>query len=100
MLKSKCSETPLRALIVFSNVCRRSHKSVLLWRDNDTCTWASNVTVVSGSPQIVELAAVVHAFQKWPIPFNLITDSAYVADILERAEAAVLREVSNAHLFQ
>lgn len=48
----------------------------------------------------MELAAVVHAFQKWPIPFNLITDSAYVADILERAEAAVLREVSNAHLFQ
>ncbi|KFO62529.1 hypothetical protein N302_07226, partial [Corvus brachyrhynchos] len=53
-----------------------------------------------GSPQTVELAAVVRAFQRWPIPFNLITDSAYVAGIVERAEAAVLKEVSNAELFQ
>ncbi|KFO55721.1 hypothetical protein N302_16334, partial [Corvus brachyrhynchos] len=53
-----------------------------------------------GSPQIVKLAAVVCAFQKWPMPLNLITDSAYVAGIVEGAEAAVLREVSNVDLFQ
>ncbi|KFO54207.1 hypothetical protein N302_00828, partial [Corvus brachyrhynchos] len=53
-----------------------------------------------GSPQIVELAAVVRAFQKWHTPLNLVTDSAYVAGIGERAEAAVLREVSNVDLFQ
>lgn len=38
---------------------------------------------------MVELAAVVRAIQKWPMPFNLITDSAYVSGIVERAEAAV-----------
>ncbi|NXY11266.1 POK6 protein, partial [Pteruthius melanotis] len=54
----------------------------------------------SGFPQTVELAAVVHAFQKWATPFNLITDSAYVTGIIERAEAAILREVSNVDLFQ
>lgn len=100
VLKPNLSKTPLQALTAFTDGSRRFHKSVLLWRDNDTGTWASDVTVVYGCPQIVELAAVVCAFQKWPTPFNLITDSAYVAGIVERAEAAVLREVSNDNLFQ
>ncbi|KGL95120.1 hypothetical protein N301_02009, partial [Charadrius vociferus] len=52
-----------------------------------------------GSPQIVELTAVVRVFRKWSIPLNIITDSAYVAGIVERAEASVLREVSHSGLF-
>lgn len=48
----------------------------------------------------MELAAVVRAFQRCSTPFNLITDSAYVAGIVERAEASVLKETSNAELFQ
>ncbi|NXY26864.1 POK18 protein, partial [Atrichornis clamosus] len=46
-----------------------------------------------------ELAAVVRAFKKFPKPFNLITDSAYVAGITVRAEHALLKEVSNPKLF-
>ncbi|NXX09246.1 POK18 protein, partial [Larus smithsonianus] len=46
-----------------------------------------------------ELAAVVRAFEKFPEPFNLVTDSAYVAGVVSRAEQAVLSEVSNSALF-
>ncbi|NXN14057.1 POK18 protein, partial [Indicator maculatus] len=47
----------------------------------------------------VELNAVVRVCQKWSEPLNLITDSAYVAGIVQRAEAAVLKEISNSQLF-
>ncbi|NXL73056.1 POK6 protein, partial [Leptocoma aspasia] len=53
-----------------------------------------------GSPQIVELAAVVQAFQLFPQPFNLITDSAYVANVVKRLEGSVLKDVSNPAIFR
>ena len=53
------------------------------------------------SPQIAELAAVVRAFEKFkdePFePFNLVTDSAYVAGMATRAEHAFIKEVSNSN---
>ncbi|KFO52435.1 hypothetical protein N302_07235, partial [Corvus brachyrhynchos] len=52
-----------------------------------------------GSPQIAELVAVVRAFESFPEPFNLVTDSAYVAGVVVKAENAILKEVSNEHLF-
>ncbi|NWY94559.1 POK19 protein, partial [Loxia curvirostra] len=52
-----------------------------------------------GSPQIAELAAIVRAFQKFQQPLNLVTDSAYVAGIAERAEHALLKRVQNNKLF-
>ncbi|NWQ97135.1 POK8 protein, partial [Burhinus bistriatus] len=47
----------------------------------------------------VELTAVVRVFRRWSVPLNLITDSAYVAGIVELAEASVLRDVSHFELF-
>lgn len=76
-----------------------SHKSVMLWWNLNLNRCDSDVTTVSGSPQIAELAAVVRAFERWSIPFNLITDSAYVAGLVERTEVAVLKDVPNADLF-
>ncbi|NWZ02706.1 POK6 protein, partial [Loxia curvirostra] len=52
-----------------------------------------------GSPQIAELAAVVRAFRKFQQPINLVTDSAYVTEIAERAEHALLQHVKNKKLF-
>lgn len=39
---------------------------------------------MEGSPQIVELAAVVRAFQLFQEPLKLITDQAYVANVVKR----------------
>ncbi|RMB92489.1 hypothetical protein DUI87_31132 [Hirundo rustica rustica] len=76
-----------------------SHKSVITWKDPQTQQWEKDIVEVEGSPQVAELAAVVRAFEKLPEPFNLVTDSAYVAGVVSGAEQAVLSEVSNSALF-
>ncbi|RMC19942.1 hypothetical protein DUI87_03509 [Hirundo rustica rustica] len=57
-----------------------SHKSVITWKDPQTQQWEKVIVEVEGSPQVAELAAVVRAFEKFPEPFNLVTDSAYAAE--------------------
>ncbi|NXH15010.1 PO113 protein, partial [Bucco capensis] len=52
-----------------------------------------------GSPQIIELFAVVLVFKRWSAPINIITDSAYVAGLVLRLEHSFLKEVSNETLF-
>ncbi|NXQ66586.1 POK8 protein, partial [Quiscalus mexicanus] len=97
--KSIQSRAPLKAMTIFTDASGRSHKSVMTWRDPQTREWESDVTEVEGSPQIAELDAVVRAFERFPGPFNLVTDSAYVAGVVSRAENAVLQEVSNPTLY-
>ncbi|NWZ33235.1 POK19 protein, partial [Brachypodius atriceps] len=47
-----------------------------------------------------ELAAIVRAFETFKDqPFNLVTDSAYVAGVAMRAEHAFLKEESNRNLY-
>ncbi|RMB95073.1 hypothetical protein DUI87_28444 [Hirundo rustica rustica] len=99
-LKDVRSRKPLEALTVFTDTSRRSHKSVMTWKDPQTQQWEADVAEVEGSPQVAELAAVVRAFERFPKPFNLVTDSAYVAGVVSRADQAILQEVSNTALFE
>lgn len=40
------------------------------------------------------------AFQRFPpAPLNIVTDSAYVADVTQRSDQALLEEVDNVQLF-
>ncbi|RMC19534.1 hypothetical protein DUI87_03091 [Hirundo rustica rustica] len=98
-LKSVQSRRPLKALTVFTDASGTSHKSVITWKNPQTQQWEKDIVKVEGSPQVAELAAVVRALEKFPEPFSLVTDSAYVAGVVSRAEQAVLSEVSNAALF-
>ncbi|RMC20237.1 hypothetical protein DUI87_01083 [Hirundo rustica rustica] len=98
-LKSVHSRKPLKALTVFTDASRASHKSVITWKDPQTQQWEKDIVEVEGSPQVAELAVVVRAFERFPEPLNLVTDSAYVAGVVSRAEQAVLNEVSNTALF-
>ncbi|RMC12128.1 hypothetical protein DUI87_11263 [Hirundo rustica rustica] len=99
-LKSVWSKTPLEALTVFTDASRRSHKSVLTWRDPQTQQWEADIAEVAGSPQVAELAAVIRAFERFSAPFSLVTDSMYVVGVLSRAEKTILQEVSNSALIQ
>ncbi|NWZ17034.1 POK18 protein, partial [Agelaius phoeniceus] len=102
-LTSIQSRTPLKALTVFTDASGASHKSVVTWKDPQTQQWEADIAKVEGSPQIAELAAVVRAFEKFPEPLNplnVVTDSAYVAGVVSRAENAVLQEVSNIPLYE
>ncbi|RMC06983.1 hypothetical protein DUI87_16436 [Hirundo rustica rustica] len=98
-LKDVRSRRPLKALTVFTDASGRSHKSVLTWKDPETQQWEADIAEVEGSPQVAELAAVVRAFERFPEPFNLVTDSAYVAGVVSRADQAILQEVSNIALY-
>ncbi|KAF4795800.1 endogenous retrovirus group K member 11 Pol protein-like protein [Turdus rufiventris] len=82
---------PLKALTLFMDESGASHKSVMTWRNPKTQHWEADVEFVEGSPQVAELAAVVRAFEKFSEPINLVTDSAYVAGVVPRAEQAVLK---------
>ncbi|RMC19870.1 hypothetical protein DUI87_03436 [Hirundo rustica rustica] len=99
-LKEVRSRRPLKALTVFTDASGRSHKSVLTWKDPQTQQWEADVAEVEGSPQVAELAAVVRAFEQFPEPFSLVTDSAYVAGVVSRADQAILQEVSNIALYE
>ncbi|NWR25763.1 PO113 protein, partial [Emberiza fucata] len=93
------SRTPLDALTVFIDAPGASHKSVMTWKDPQTQRWETDIATMEGSPQVAELDTVVQAFERFPGPFNLVTDSAYVAGVVSRAESAILQEVSNQNLF-
>ncbi|RMB93669.1 hypothetical protein DUI87_29899 [Hirundo rustica rustica] len=90
---------PLKALAIFTDASGASHKSLITWKDPQTQQWEEDIVEVEGLPQVPELATVVRVFGKFPEPFNLVTDSAYVAGVVSRAEQAVLSEVSNSSLF-
>lgn len=94
----KRSRRPLKALTVYTDASGASHKSVMTWRNPQTQHWEADVEFVAGSPQIAELAAVVRAFEKFSEPINLVTDSAYVAGVVSRAEQAVLKEIGDGQL--
>lgn len=98
--KSFLSKNPIKnALTIFTDGSGASHKSVLTWRNPQTRQWEADVEVIQGSPQVAELAAVVRAFEKFPKPFNLITDSTYVAGVTLWAENSALKETSNLTVF-
>ncbi|NWS48812.1 POK11 protein, partial [Probosciger aterrimus] len=84
--RPKRSDQPLQALAVFTDGSGKSHKSVILWWDDQNERWDSDIETVP-------------VFRRWSTPLNLITDSAYVAGIVERAEASVLCNVSHLKLF-
>ncbi|RMC20373.1 hypothetical protein DUI87_01222 [Hirundo rustica rustica] len=87
------------ALDSYTDASRASHKAVITWKDPQTQQWEKDIAEVKESPQVAELAAVVRAFEKFPESFSLVTDSAYVAGVVSKAEQAVLSEVSNTALF-
>lgn len=71
---------------------------MVVWR-HPSSAWKADVSTDKGSPQIVELTAVVTASQIFSVLLNLVTDSAYAARIMMRAEASILKEVENSQLY-
>lgn len=68
----------------------------MTWKDDHR--WQILEDCNSISPKLVELCAVAMAFQHIPhVPLNIVTDSAYVADIT-RLDQALLKETNNTAL--
>lgn len=81
---------PLEAVTVLTDGSGKTRKSVVMWQNQTTKEWESDIqAAVEGSHQIMELATLVRAFQLFSEPFNLVTDSAYVANIDKRVEGSI-----------
>ncbi|NXB02342.1 POK19 protein, partial [Cnemophilus loriae] len=97
-LQPKNSCVPLQGLAVFTDGSGRMGKAIVTWRNESG--WQTLKGHESGSAQLVELRAVAMAFQHFShVPLNLVTDSAYVADITQCLDCSLLKEVNNAALF-
>lgn len=69
------------ARTIFTDGSGKSGKSVLVWKVGTT--WCSDVSHMQVSTQVVEPAAVVRAFSRWPDePLNIVSDSQYVVGIV------------------
>ncbi|RMC18078.1 hypothetical protein DUI87_04957 [Hirundo rustica rustica] len=92
------NQEPVQGPTVFTDGSGKTGKAIVTWQDGSE--WQVLEGHEDGSAQLVELKAAVMAFEKFSQePFNLITDSAYVADIAQRLSCSVLKEVSNPALF-
>ncbi|RMC22364.1 hypothetical protein DUI87_00676 [Hirundo rustica rustica] len=97
-LRPKNNQEPVQGPTVFTDGSGKTGKAIVTWQDGSE--WQVLEGHEDGSAQLVELKAAVMAFEKFSQePFNLITDSAYVADIAQRLSCSVLKEVSNPALF-
>ncbi|RMC03244.1 hypothetical protein DUI87_20438 [Hirundo rustica rustica] len=97
-LQPKISQEPVQGPTIFTDGSGRTGKAIVTWRDGSE--WQVLEGHDDGSAQLVELRAAVMAFQRFSQqPFNLVTDSAYVADIAQRLGHSVLKDDSNAALF-
>lgn len=64
----------------------------MTWKDDDG--WHTLEGHNNGSSQLLELPAVTMALQHFSHdPLSIVTDSAYVADITQRLDQALLMEV-------
>ncbi|NWV31474.1 POK19 protein, partial [Grantiella picta] len=98
MLRSKNSQVPVHELTVFTDGSGKTGKAIVTWKEGSE--WQVLRSHETGSAQLVELKTVAMAFQWFSqVPLNLVTDSAYVADITKCLDCSLLKEVSNAALF-
>ncbi|KAJ7428143.1 endogenous retrovirus group K member 18 Pol protein-like protein [Pitangus sulphuratus] len=98
-LKIMHSHIPIRdAKTVFTDGSGRTGNAVVVWQDHNN--WKQDIHKAQGSPQLVELSAVVRAFFLFRSEsLNIISDSSYVVGIIARIENSYLKHVANKSLF-
>ncbi|NWT04779.1 PO113 protein, partial [Mionectes macconnelli] len=98
-LKVLQSLTPIKnATTVFTDGSGKTGNAVVVWRNNNI--WQQDIHKVQGSSQLVELSAVVRAFQLFHLqPLNIVSDSSYVVGIVQRIENSYLKHVTKPLLF-
>ncbi|NXR98066.1 POK19 protein, partial [Oxylabes madagascariensis] len=97
-LKPLNSRTPLKGVTVFTDRSGKTGKAIVTWKEENE--WQKLEGFENGSPQVVELHAVAMAFQCFSdTSLNTVTNFAYVVDITQRLDRALLKEIDNAQLF-
>ena len=93
------SRQPLQALTVFTDASSKTKMAGFVWKENGI--WQSERFVCDTSVQILELKAVIAVLNRWNIQdLNIVTDSLYVAGVVQRIERALLGHVNNPPFFR
>ncbi|NWV34423.1 PO113 protein, partial [Grantiella picta] len=96
--RPKNSQVLVHRPTVFTDGSGKTGKAIVTWKERSE--WQVLKGHESGSAQLVELKAAAMAFQQFSqVPLNLVTDSAYAADITKHLDCTLLREVNNVALF-
>lgn len=93
-------ETPVSGLTVFTDAGKRSKRTACTWQQSKL--WKQHVIFgeVKDMLQTLELKAVIWVFENWnDEAINIVSDLLYVVSSVQRLERAVLKEVSNRHLY-
>ncbi|NWS65211.1 PO113 protein, partial [Chunga burmeisteri] len=94
-------EAPIKeATTVYTDAGKKSRTAAATWfRDG---TWNHHILKARSddSLQTLELLAVVWTLGHFEEPLNIVTDSLYVAGIIQRIEDAAIRKVENRRLFE
>lgn len=88
---------PVSGPTVFTDGSGKTGKAAIVQHDGQQ--WQQRIEQQESSPQVVELRAMVMVFQHFPDSVNVVTDSAYVAGLVQRLDKAVLGQVGNEKLF-
>ncbi|KAM9165602.1 endogenous retrovirus group K member 11 Pol protein [Pangshura tecta] len=85
---------PVDGLTVFTDASGAAQRAGLLWFADEH--WHHELVLADGSLQVLELRAIVRAFEKWPdTPLNIVSDSLYAVGLLRRLERSFLGHVPN-----
>ncbi|NXN20310.1 POK6 protein, partial [Indicator maculatus] len=95
------SEQPLAGgVTVFTDAGKKSRKAAITWKIGSH--WKHHIleATPADSLQTLELLAVVWAVNEFCEPLNVVTDSFYVAGVVQRIEDSAVREVQNKRLYE
>ncbi|KAF1585719.1 UNVERIFIED_CONTAM: Endogenous retrovirus group K member 18 Pol protein, partial [Eudyptes pachyrhynchus] len=95
--RSLSKEVPVEGPTLFTDGSGRTGKAAIVWCDNGE--WKHQIHHIVGSPQLVEIYAVIQVFRQWEMPLNLVTNSQYVVNVVRRLEKAWLKEINNEPMF-
>ncbi|NXS90475.1 PO113 protein, partial [Erpornis zantholeuca] len=88
------------ALTAFTDAGKKSRRAAVVWKIKDR--WEEKILEANpaDSLQTLELLAVIWALTNLQGPLNVVTDSLYVAGVVQRIEDASIKEVQNQRLYE
>lgn len=101
MTRPKRENTPIAgALTVYTDAGKRSRTAAVTWQEKDS--WKHKILSADerDTLQTLELLAVVWTMINFKEPLNIVTDSLYVAGVVQRIEDASIKEIQNQRLFE
>ncbi|NWS86529.1 PO113 protein, partial [Toxostoma redivivum] len=93
-------EQPIpEATTIFTDAGKKSRKAAATWKEGTQ--WCHKILQAhpEDSLQTLELLAVVWVLSEFKGPINVVTDSFYVAGVVQRIEDASIKEICNKRLF-